>query len=458
MFADDDTSADVRTSSQSRFQPMYNGRRLITKEENLIDVISTLDSAHLGFLGFDIEAEDGGADQADGTTQLLHLDKMRSAVTSNTLLLFPGRSLIEEKVDITKISFLASNLYSTSRDLSVLSVNTNSGELNGIQRHGESGRIRKIASKDIHSSTLQLMPLSVSPEPRAFDCGADHANDFRRMTMIDASFDYDDYSQSYFKGGGNHTVGISSLQNSTVPQNPLDVDENLNRTDLMDTSNLNSLSHDGFDIDIHYEGEYHNSTNLIDTSNSQPVSNETVHNDEGGYNNSTDLIHNPDLSTVSNETALNGFEIDLIVDIDRDLIVQNGGLERAIEYVNFIVSTTNVILTKEFDLHLNVVQISETDIFDNLDGGNGTTRDALKKMRQTYQGTVGKNRGAHLRHALLGKELGGGIAFTDTVCNANWGFAISSGLRGNVTNMDMYDVFIFAHELGHNLGSGEYRR
>ena len=80
--------------------------------------------------------------------------------------------------------------------------------------------------------------------------------------------------------------------------------------------------------------------------------------------------------------------------------------------------------------------------------GDGSIRNALKLMRETYHGTVGKYKGAQLRHALLGKELGGGIAFTDTVCDSSWGFGISSGLRGEINNMDLYDVFVFAHELG----------
>ena len=69
-------------------------------------------------------------------------------------------------------------------------------------------------------------------------------------------------------------------------------------------------------------------------------------------------------------------------------------------------------------------------------------------MRETYGGTVGKDKGAQLRHAMLGNELGGGIAFTDAVCDSSWGFGISSGLRGEINNMDLYDVFMFAHELG----------
>ena len=127
-------------------------------------------------------------------------------------------------------------------------------------------------------------------------------------------------------------------------------------------------------------------------------------------------------------------------------------MDGAIEYVNFIVSTTNVILKNEFNLHLNVVQISETTIFNNV----GDIRDALKIMRETYSGTIGTDKGAHLRHALLGNDLGGGIAFTDSVCDDSWGFGISSGILGKINNMDLADVHMFAHEIGHNFGSGKY--
>ncbi len=297
----------------------------------------------------------------DSTTIMLHLDEITPAVTSSTILDFSERSLMQEKVDASKITFLASSPSSTTRDLTVVSVNTNSREVNGLLQHRESGKIKQIAPKSSNSPTLQLRPASMSSEPRKFDSNTDH----------------DDYLHHH-----RH---------------------------MADASLSDETGH------IHDEGE-HTSTNTTSLRNAV------------------------------SETAHEGFQIDLIVDIDRQLIKQNGGLERAVEYVNYIISTTNIILKNEFDLHLNVVQISETNIFNNL--GDGSIRDALKLMRETYHGTVGKYKGAQLRHALLGKELGGGIAFTDTVCDSSWGFGISSGLRGEINNMDLYDVFVFAHELG----------
>ncbi len=371
------TATDEVTSTSTRRlrSSPSNIRRLISKHDNIVDALSDIDGTHAGPLSFDIEAEEqdgaGVADASsvshDSTTIMLHLDKMTPAVTSNTILDFSEGSLMQEKVDASKITFLASSPSSTTRDLTVVSVNTNSGEVNGLLQHRESGKIKQIAPKSSSSPTLQLRPASMSSEPRKFASNTDHDDHLHsHRHMADASQnDHDDAGHIHDEGEPNLS-GVSA-----------------------------------------------NTTSL---RNAVP------------------------------ETAHEGFQIDLIVDIDRQLIKQNGGLERAVEYVNYIISTTNVILKNEFDLHLNVVQISETNIFNNL--GDGSIRNALKLMRETYHGTVGKYKGAQLRHALLGKELGGGIAFTDTVCDSSWGFGISSGLRGEINNMDLYDVFVFAHELG----------
>ena len=40
-----------------------------------------------------------------------------------------------------------------------------------------------------------------------------------------------------------------------------------------------------------------------------------------------------------------------------------------------------------------------------------------------------------LHHGLLGKELGGGVAYGGVICNPSWGFGVSGGLMG--TNVSM---------------------
>ena len=88
-----------------------------------------------------------------------------------------------------------------------------------------------------------------------------------------------------------------------------------------------------------------------------------------------------------------------------------------------------------------------------------TLREGLQTMRQFYEDDMSDD-GTSLRHALLGRDIGGGIAFVDAVCDSTWGVGLSSGLRGKIDNLDedaMYDVFMFSHEIGHSFGSGTSR-
>ncbi|KAL7527967.1 hypothetical protein ACHAXR_004386, partial [Thalassiosira sp. AJA248-18] len=160
--------------------------------------------------------------------------------------------------------------------------------------------------------------------------------------------------------------------------------------------------------------------------------------------------------TTSGNANHEGFIIDLIVAIDAEFIIRQGSTEAAVEYINFLVAAANVIYEEELDVHLNVVGIEETDIFESED--IKTLRDGLRTMRHHYKGTMGSD-GVNLVHAMLGKDMGGGIAFIDTVCDSSWGVGLSSGLRGIMDDLDeeaMHDAHMFAHEIGHSLGSGKF--
>ena len=138
------------------------------------------------------------------------------------------------------------------------------------------------------------------------------------------------------------------------------------------------------------------------------------------------------------------------------------------EYANFLVSAAKLVFEDEISARLNVARIEETDAFDSLSG----LRDGLRMARTRYAGAVGRGR-AGLVHALLGRDLGGGIAFVgespraaqgargvdaivraflaraltprrvpffpslaDTVCDTAWGLGLSTGLRGRMDHLD----------------------
>jgi hypothetical protein len=50
------------------------------------------------------------------------------------------------------------------------------------------------------------------------------------------------------------------------------------------------------------------------------------------------------------------------------------------------------------------------------------------------------------------------IPTTDTVCDEDWGYGLSSGIMGSMKNLNddaFQDAFMVAHEIGHSLGSGK---
>jgi len=148
--------------------------------------------------------------------------------------------------------------------------------------------------------------------------------------------------------------------------------------------------------------------------------------------------------------------VNLSIDIDRYFIEKQGSLENAIEYINVLISAANIVLQHEVDTRLNIVSITEQTFYDELT----TTKEALKAQRLHPRPELegdGSDSSIILHHALLGRWLGGGIAFIDSICDKQWGYGVTSDLSGNLNDIGslvLFDFFILTHELGHSLGSG----
>ena len=135
------------------------------------------------------------------------------------------------------------------------------------------------------------------------------------------------------------------------------------------------------------------------------------------------------------------FNVDLSIDIDSTFIRKQGSPEAAVEYINFLVSAANVVFEHEVDAHLNIVSITEQEFYDDLT----TTKDALREIRLHPRPNLDKNSKMILHHALLGRWVGGGVAFIDSICDEHWGWGVTSDISGRLENVDelvLFDFFI----------------
>ena len=122
------------------------------------------------------------------------------------------------------------------------------------------------------------------------------------------------------------------------------------------------------------------------------------------------------------------------------------------DYIDLLISAASAIYEHEIDTHLHVVEISKTSRYDSAT----STTDALSIMRSAFAGSAWHSNDIDLHHALLGKDLGGGIAYVGALCNSNYGFGLSANLSGNFNGLGastVWDLTVTAHELGHNFGS-----
>mmetsp|Transcript_280 Transcript_280/g.566 ORF Transcript_280/g.566 Transcript_280/m.566 type:complete len:885 (-) Transcript_280:46-2700(-) len=181
-----------------------------------------------------------------------------------------------------------------------------------------------------------------------------------------------------------------------------------------------------------------------------------------GRSSSTTASNSPPTASGSSGTWVEptkySFNVDLSIDIDKHFIEKQGSAEAAVEYINVLVSAANVIYEHEVDAHLNIIRIEEQTLYDNL----STTREALRAQRlhprpHIISGSSGGGSKYTLHHAMLGRYLGGGIAFIDSICDEQWGWGVTSDISGKLSNIDekvLFDFFIVTHEIGHSLGSG----
>eukprot|EP00804_Cyclotella_cryptica_P018048 CCRYP_008333-RD/>CCRYP_008333-RD protein AED:0.09 eAED:0.09 QI:172/1/1/1/0.70/0.72/25/1395/1365 len=156
------------------------------------------------------------------------------------------------------------------------------------------------------------------------------------------------------------------------------------------------------------------------------------------------------------------YQVDLYIEVDGDLVNYHDSdtvnMPNTIEYVNALVTAVSAIYEQEIDTHLNVLHIAKTNIYD----GAANASHALDIMKGTYEGdtwhytdpNTGEKPDVH--HAILFREAIVGIAFVGSLCNSKFGYGVTGGMKGMLSDIDgamFWDLDNLAHELGHSFGS-----
>jgi hypothetical protein len=85
----------------------------------------------------------------------------------------------------------------------------------------------------------------------------------------------------------------------------------------------------------------------------------------------------------------------------------------------------------EIDTHLNVHHVALSNYYSS----SSIPSAALDIMRTQYAASSWHHAGTDVHHALLGKKMGGGIAYLGVLCNSQYGYGLSADLVGSYQSM-----------------------
>ncbi|KAL7517715.1 hypothetical protein ACHAWX_002611 [Stephanocyclus meneghinianus] len=157
------------------------------------------------------------------------------------------------------------------------------------------------------------------------------------------------------------------------------------------------------------------------------------------------------------------YQVDLYIEIDGALVKKHDpndavNMPNTIAYVNALITAASSIYEREVDTHLHVLHIAKTTLYD----GQTSTSGALDVMYNQYSSQswhyvdpiTGESPDLH--HAILYRSIGGGIAYLGTVCDSDYGYGVSAGIQGSMSDFGgemFWDISVITHEIGHNFGA-----
>ncbi|MEK6702005.1 MAG: M12 family metallo-peptidase, partial [Planctomycetota bacterium] len=147
----------------------------------------------------------------------------------------------------------------------------------------------------------------------------------------------------------------------------------------------------------------------------------------------------------------------IAVDADTEVTANlfGGNETNAAAYVATLIGGMNQVYQRDVNI---VFVLSYLRLWvgpDPYDTANGSQLDQFRNYWETNMGSISR----HMSHSVSARNLGGGVAWLSNICSS-YAYASSGNMAGHfpyplVHNSGQnWDMMVFAHESGHNLGTG----
>lgn len=153
---------------------------------------------------------------------------------------------------------------------------------------------------------------------------------------------------------------------------------------------------------------------------------------------------------------------DIIIETDYELFQRLGSSAAVQAYVSDLFGYISSQYESEIGARLNLTQINVYS--SSADPWSGSTTSSLLDQLQAYWNASGKSSQArHHVHLLSGRNVGGGIAYVDTLGSSSkdYAYGVSGSIDGGFSASSpqvVWDAVVVAHEIGHAFGSSHTHR
>jgi Metallo-peptidase family M12/Reprolysin family propeptide len=156
-------------------------------------------------------------------------------------------------------------------------------------------------------------------------------------------------------------------------------------------------------------------------------------------------------ATASTSATINAEPVDIYFEADYQTYLNNSS--NVTNVVNYVTALFNVVHVMYENDSVNT-QISSIKVWNTVDPYNALTTSST--VLNAFASNMNNGFPGDLAHFLSQRGLGGGVAYLNVICNANYyKTAVSGNLSNSFALFPTYSwsVMVITHELGHNLGS-----